>query len=93
MEYLDRGRRSADLDFALRQLIRHAVPVTIKLDVIVDVDPGCFPLAVAVALAWQRLESGPVHRFKQRLTRAFLFAERPLIETAQQARDGFVDLA
>jgi hypothetical protein len=66
--------------------------VAVKLDVVVDVDPRCLPLAVAVTLTWQRLECRPVHGFKQRLPRTFLLTEGPLIETGQQFGDRFVDL-
>ena len=93
MEDFHRGCRGADLHFTLRQLIGNAVPMAVKLDVVVDVDAGGLPLTVAVTLAGQRLQRGPVQHVEQRLARTFLLAEGPRIEPGQQFTDGFVDLA
>jgi hypothetical protein len=52
-----RGGR-ADLDLLLRELVWHAVPVAIDLDVVVDVGACRCPLAVLVTLGGQRLQRG-----------------------------------
>ena len=38
------AQRDAQLDFLAHQFMRHAVVVVLELDVVIDVDPGAFPL-------------------------------------------------
>ena len=57
-----------------------------------DVGADRLPFGHHVALGWQRLKSGPVDAFKQRSSRAFAFAERPMIQALQQFLNRLIKL-
>ena len=44
-EDFDRAKGNSQFDFLAHQLMRDAVVVVLELDVIVDIDPGTFPVS------------------------------------------------
>src|SRR5947209_10942993 len=92
MEYFDAGCGVTGFELLAGELIRNAVVVPVDLDVIIDVRPDRLPFGHHVALGWQRLKSGPVDAFKQRSSRAFAFAERPIIQALQQFLNRLIEL-
>jgi len=71
-----------------QQVVRNAVIVRVEDDVIVNVDPCARPLAEIKALGGQRIQCRLVESDEMRRTRAFSFAERPLVDTLAQLADG-----
>src|SRR5215831_19631418 len=63
---LDRARGQPHLDFAAGKAIRHAVEVTLELDMVVDADPTQTPLGKAIGLCRQGVEVRPIELFEQR---------------------------
>ena len=55
---LHRGGGGPHLHLLLGELIGHAVPVVVELDVVVDVDAGRFPVAILVTLAGKGRSAG-----------------------------------
>ncbi len=53
VEYLDGGQGNTNVQLLFQQLIRHAVIMPVHLYVIVDIDPGLFPLGVFVG-SWRK---------------------------------------
>src|SRR5215472_4755939 len=54
------------LDFAAGIAIRHAVEMTIELDMVIDADPTETPLGKAIGLCRQRVEVRPIELFEHR---------------------------
>jgi hypothetical protein len=92
MEYFDSGCGVTGIELLTGELIRNAVVVPVNLNVIIDVGPDCFPFGHHVALGRQGLKSGSIDAFKQRSSRAFTFAERPLIQAFQQFLNRLIEL-
>src|SRR5437764_7210811 len=62
---LDGSRRQPHLDLAAGKAMRHAVEMTLELDMVVDADPTETPLGKAIGLGRQRVEVRPIELFKQ----------------------------
>ena len=62
---LDGARGQPHLDFAAGKAIRHAVEMTLELDMVVDTDPTETPLGKGIGFCWQRVEVRPIDLFEQ----------------------------
>src|SRR5271155_2259872 len=80
IEDLHRRLRAARLDLLAHQLIRRAVVVAAKLDVIIQVDPRLLPLSKFKRPEWQRLQRRPIDVSIQLGTRSGKLAERTIVE-------------
>ena len=90
MEKLDGCGRRAHFHQFLHQIVRHAVVVGVEGDVVINVDPRARPLAEIEPLGRQRIQRGLVESGELRRTRAFSFAERPLVNAVAQLADRMV---
>src|SRR5436305_4867696 len=63
---LDGSRGQPHLDLAAGKAIRHAVEMTLELDMVVDADPTQTPLGKGIGLGRQRVEVGPIELLEQR---------------------------
>ena len=60
VEDLDRRGAEADIDLPAQKRMRNAVQAAVRLDVVVDVDPGLAPLAVLVGPGGKWAQRRPV---------------------------------
>jgi hypothetical protein len=67
MEKLHHLSTQADVELWLHQHIGHGVVVPCNFDMVVDVDPGLFPLGICVGLRRQWPEGWTVEGLKQLL--------------------------
>src|SRR6266516_6453359 len=84
MEDLDSRGRGAYLYLLLGELIRHAVPVMVEGNVVIDIDAMGLPIAVLIALGGQGAQHRFVQQFKLASAGALSLAERPVIQLDEQ---------
>ena len=89
MKDLHRRGREACLQLLTSELVRHAVQVTIDLDVIVDIDPNGFPLRELIAFRRQRLQRWAIDLGKQTGATSFALAKTSMIELLEKFGNGF----
>ena len=82
-----------DIELLFDQCIGHRVVMAIDLDVIVDVDPGLFPVGIDLGLNRERLQRRFIQALEAGTPAAGQFLERVRIELFQQFPDGPVELA
>ena len=82
-----------DVELMFDQGIGHRVVMAIDLDVIIDVDPGPFPVGIDVRLNRERLQRRFIQALEARTPAAGKFLERVSIEFFQQFPYGPVELA
>jgi hypothetical protein len=70
---------AADFHLLLRQFVGDAVPVLVKLDMVIDVHTRRFPITVLEAFNRQWPQRRTVQLIEQRFARAFTPAKRPLV--------------
>ena len=83
VEDLDGVGADADIDLVAGQGMGDAVEGVMDLDVVVDVDAGLAPLGELVALARQRLQSGPVELLEPAAAATGGLLERPFVERCE----------
>jgi hypothetical protein len=85
-------RTQPHIELLLDQRIGHGVVMAFDFDVIVNIDPGVFPLGICIGLGWESAEGGAVKRLTQLLTGAGEFFEGMGIQGQQEGREGGIDL-
>jgi hypothetical protein len=65
-EFHHRGTE-ADIELLAHQGVRDRVVVTFDLHMVINVDPGEFPLGILIGLSWQRPKRRAVEGVKQLL--------------------------
>ena len=83
VEDLDRRSAEADIDLPAQMRMRNAVQAAVRLDVVVDVDPGLAPLRVLVAPGGKRPQRRTVQIVEPGAAAAFRLVERPLVQCGQ----------
>ena len=68
-------RTQTHVELLLDQRIGHGVVVAFDFHVVINIDPGVFPLGIFIGLRWQGPEGGTVERLKQTLAGAREFFE------------------
>ena len=84
----DGRRRKPHLHQVMDELVRHAVEVTVDLDVVVDADPARFPLGQDVATGRQRPERRPVELVVARPAADAELLQGAVVQVAEPGPDG-----
>src|SRR5215468_3118025 len=92
MEDLDGRWRRAHLHQLVHQVVRNAVVVRVKGDVIVNVHSGTGPFAQVEPLGWERTQCGLVYRRELGRSGPLALAEWPLVDPVAQFPDSLVQL-
>jgi hypothetical protein len=90
-DFHDRGR-DADVAPLADELIGHAVPVAVDLDVVVDVDRGGLPDRVLVGLRGQGPQGRPIELGEQAETAPRQLPKRARVEPREPLTDRLVRL-
>jgi hypothetical protein len=72
MEEFHDLRTQTYVELLLDQRIGHGVVVAFDVHVVVNIDPGVFPLGIFIGLDGERAEGGTVKRLKKLLAGAWL---------------------
>jgi len=78
-EDLHQGIREPDIEPLMDELVGNTVIVMIEFNVIIDIDPGDFPIGIDVTLNRQGFEGRSFQGFKEELSGSFQFLEGAVI--------------
>jgi hypothetical protein len=91
-ENLHRGIRETNIELFMDQRVRNAVVVMIHLDVIIDIDPGCFPFGIKIGVNREGFENRFFKGFEQDLTGTRKLFKGTVVEDLQLSGNGLIEL-
>ena len=86
-------RTETHVELLLDQRIGYGVVVAVDFHMVVNIDPGKFPLGIFIGLDGERAEGGTVERLKQLLAGAGEFFEGTGIQGQQEGSEGGIDFS